>query len=81
MSGAGYWHTDARGNREWREAPRCDCGGAVDNFKRSEWVPVEEAQVTAIMACVDCGKVVARFGKPTAADIARGRELAERYGW
>lgn len=78
----GYWYTYADGRREWRDAPRCSkCGGPVDNFQRSDWVPVEEGQAIAIIACVDCGTVATWFSKPTAADIARGVELAERYGW
>lgn len=77
----GYWYTRATGEREWREPPRCDCGGAVELRALQSKDQVKEGEPFSELVCQACGKVVTRFLQPTAADIERGRELAEKYGW
>lgn len=79
--GEGYLYTRADGMSEWREPPRCKCGGrAMFGFVR----PKDEAkpgEVIGNVRCDTCGSVLTEFLQPSQADLDRGVQLAEEFGW
>lgn len=79
---SGYWYTPYGGEPEWRKSPRCSECGAL--FKQTQVRSMEDARdndVVAVVFCPSCPRRIINILKPSQAAIARGRELAARYGW
>lgn len=62
--------------------PKCHvCGEPIELEQLKSMGEAAEGETVAVYRCpVGHGKQPS-FSKPTQADIERGRELAERYGW
>lgn len=73
-------------NRRWipeePEPPKCrECGlPATVEERYGDWTEIPEGEPLTSYFCAN-GHLVFSLLRATQADIDRGRELAERYGW